>query len=210
MKTGLDLLAPVIRNYAAGRLYALAVRGAKYILGLGSVAMIALVFLWPDMQATQAVAPHVAGIDTAVNRLDHPQFDAVDKEGQPFTLRAQTALSAKADPDQIDLVNPNGVMLQKNGIALGLVGDTGTYAQEKKILHLQGNARVIEDKGLTLSTPDLTLDVQAKTIESNGAVNVQGPMGTLEARGLTGDHGAGILIFKGPAKLTLPEGSLKK
>lgn len=206
----LDLLTPTSpKTGSHGVFYGHVVRGARYLLGLGILSVIAVVFLWPDMRKAPATPPDVAGIDTATNRLEHPQFDAVDKDGQPYRLRAQTAIQDKANPDRIDLVAPIGVIDLKNGKKIGLVGESGIYAQEKKVMNLSGKVKLIENQGMQLDTQQMTIDLQAGTVTASGPVTAAGPMGTLRANGMTGTQETGILIFKGPATLTLPEGSMK-
>jgi LPS export ABC transporter protein LptC len=211
MNQSLDLLTPNTTSKAGhGIVYGYMVKGARFFLVIGILSVITVVFLWPDMRTPPRIQPDVAGIDTATNRLEHPRFNAVDGSGQPYELNAVSAVQNKATPDRIDLVAPTGRIDLKDGKKIGLMGTSGVYQQQNQIMNLSGGVKLIEDKGMELQSDQMTIDMKSQTVTAPGTVNVTGPMGTLKASGMTGKNKDGIIIFHGPAKMTLPQGGATK
>ena len=59
------------------------------------------------------------------------------------------------------------------------------------------------DAGYTLRTNTLKLNVRDNTASTSDAVEADGPDAHIQANGLDADGKSSVLIFKGPAKLTL-------
>jgi lipopolysaccharide export system protein LptC len=206
----LDLLSPTApKRVGHGHLYRQIVRGARYLLAVGMLSIVVVVFLWPDLRQAPVTTPDLAGVDAATNQLEHPQFDSVDAQGQPYRLQAERAVQDKTNPDRVDLIAPVGIVDLKDGKKMSLTGQSGVYAQEKKVMNLSGKVEMTEDHGMQLKTEQMTIDLQSGTVHAPGPVEAAGPMGTLKATGMVGDRTNNTLIFQGPATLTLPEENKK-
>ncbi len=137
------------------------------------------------------------------NELTNPRFESKDSRGQPFTITAQKAVQGQDNDGVLELEKPVADILLKSGAWLAISAEHGAYTEEVQSLKLQGDVRLFHDTGYELKTAQLDLDMlEAKAI-SNQDVYIQGPAGTLTAKGLKGDQTIGKLSFTGPAKLTL-------
>lgn len=137
------------------------------------------------------------------NELVNPRFESQDEKAQPYVITADRAFQADTNMDEIRLEKPNADMNMSDGTWIALKAIKGLFDQKNQLLDLEGNVRMYHDTGYLLKTKKLLLDIRNKTADTDTPVSVQGPAADLTAAGLSADGQSAILIFKGPAHLTL-------
>jgi lipopolysaccharide export system protein LptC len=192
----------VRRSFAATGVYRRMVRYIRVVLIVGVAAIVATIFLWPEIERT-APRPKNGVPPVASNELVKPRFESIDHERQPYTVTADRAVQNANDPDLIELDQPIADMTMKDGTWVALEADRGLYMQEAQKIDLSGHVRVFQDDGYELKGNRLLIDVKAQTVTSPEPVTGHGPVGKLTAARMNGNGANGVLVFHGPATLTL-------
>ncbi|MEM7617858.1 MAG: LPS export ABC transporter periplasmic protein LptC [Pseudomonadota bacterium] len=188
--------------------YSVFVRRMRLILPLIAVILIGVVFTWSNMgdetiiSAEDPAAPKTIG----KNELLNPKFESVDDKNQPYTIVAKRALQGNNNDDIVILEEPLADMLLNSGNWVAIKAKQGAFSQEKQSLLLRGDVELFHDKGYQMSMPELHVNMDKNTARTDKDVKGHGPLGTLEAKGLSADSAKGHLSFTGPAKLVLYQG----
>ena len=178
----------------------------RFILPLAALALTAIVITWPEMDNKILPVEKSALIpDTnrAQNELLNPRFESVDQNQNPYNVTAERAIQNQQNANLLKLEKPHGSMTMKDGAALNITSDLGSYEKEQEKLFLEKNVTLEHQSGYTLSTEELRVDLKDGQAFSDKDVEIKGDQGTIKAKGLDGDTETEILIFKGPATLTL-------
>jgi lipopolysaccharide export system protein LptC len=137
------------------------------------------------------------------NELLAPRFDTYDKDGRPYAITAERAYQTMDSTDIIYLEKPVADSTMSDGSWVALESVAGTYNQVKQTLFLEGNVKLFHDAGYSLLTEKLDIDLDNNKAVSDVAITGQGPIGQLEASGMVADGLSNVLIFTGPAKITI-------
>jgi lipopolysaccharide export system protein LptC len=176
----------------------------KWVLPLGAMALLALIALWPEIDAATSKArlalKHVSG-EIQGGKLIDARYNGVDEKGRPYTVTAATAW--QIDAERVGLTSPVGDITLQNGTWLSLTAKQGTFIQHQNQLDLVKDVTLYRDDGTTMRTESASIDTKAGAAAGSEPVHVEGPFGVLDAQGFTVmDKGAAI-DFPGPAHVIL-------
>lgn len=178
----------------------------RLVFGLSSLVILTYIFLWPSLQ-DQNLSKDVRNTAVpATADVVAPRFDAVDDQGQPFTLTAERATQDSQNLDLIHLNDPHGTLTLSNGIILDLTAKRADYHQTKKDLILTGEVTLKTNDGYVGTTDVAHINVQTRALATPGSVRITGPDVQLTAVAMTGDAQHDRLVFNGPATLTFTKG----
>lgn len=179
-------------------------------LGLPLVAVIltVVVITWPEMDDKIVIIPKEdlvpqSSNDIGANELLNPHFETTDAQQNPVSVTAIRAVQSQDNPNLIKLDQPKADLKMKNGSAVHLEADKGTYEQEVEKLFLQDNVIISHESGYELYAEELRINLTTRQAFSDKNVRVIGSEAQVKATGLEANMEDGILIFKGPATLTL-------
>lgn len=209
----LSRIGPATQTPKINKNYTRRIRRLAMILPIIALLMIMVIFNWnsfkddaisPLQEEAKAVAKQTIG----KNELLNPQFESTDDKGQPFTITANRATQDQSDEDLVVLENPSGALTLEDGANLTIKATNGQYRQVAQRIFLQDNVVMTHQeqndrRGYQLTTQELHVDMAANAAWSGVDVNAQGPIGTLQAKGMKASSTEETLIFTGPAKLTL-------
>jgi LPS export ABC transporter protein LptC len=201
--TELDFNAPkaeINRNYSRF------VRSMRLALPLLALALTVVVIAWPEMDdkiVTIQKDKLLPDANLAENELINPRFQSTDKDLNPYTVTAKSAIQNQQNADLVKLDTPKGSMTMKDGAILNVEANAGSYEQKQEKLFLENNVILNHQSGYILQTQELRVDLKKGQAFSDKEVMITGTDGTINAAGLEGDLDNEILIFKGPATLTL-------
>ncbi|MGF1553256.1 MAG: LPS export ABC transporter periplasmic protein LptC [Paracoccaceae bacterium] len=189
------------------------VRLAKWLLPLGSLAVLATIFLsgtergvTSDLLTTEERARLGAGL-----RLDNPRFAGRTEAGEPFVLSAAAALPDGPMPDEVRLDRPRGQVTLGDGRVVEAEAETGLLRRSADDLTLEGAVRIATDDGYVFTADTLSLDLASKGAATPGAVVATGPRGRLEAgrMRLEGAEARGdglVAVFEGGVRVLFRPG----
>jgi len=196
------------RKITVSKGYTRFVKSMRYLLPLFVLGLMIVVITWPEMEDKVVIVPKEDLIpqsskDIGENELLNPKFETTDAQQNPVNVTAVRALQNQENPNLVKLEQPNADLKMKDGSAINIQANQGTYEQGVEKLFLQEDVRIKHESGYELQAEELRVDMKTREAFSDKNVRIEGPEATVEATGLDGNVEAGVLIFKGPAKLTL-------
>ncbi len=203
------------RDYS--RNYSVFIKGVRVVFPLLALCLVVLLFSWNKIgqlwvddvsdDALPLVAPVVRVITK--NELLNPRFESVDEKGNPYIITAKRASQGQSNEDDLVILDePLADVVLDGGRWLAVKAAQAAFRQETQRLLLKGDVEIFHDEGYRLYTQEMDVDMVGGYAKSSVDVRVQGPKGVLDAKGLHADRTAGLLVFKGPAKLVLSGGGL--
>jgi lipopolysaccharide export system protein LptC len=204
----LDELKVQDRNISVNKGYTRFVKFMRYGLPILAVALVAVVVTWPEMDDKIVVVDKVDILpesqnDIGQNELLNPKFETTDAQQQPVNVTANRALQNSDNPNLVKLEKPVANLKMKDGAQVNIEALDGTYEQESEKLFLQNEVKIKHESGYELNAEELRVDMKTREAFSDKNVSIDGPDAMIEATGLEGNVDDGVLIFKGPAKLTI-------
>jgi lipopolysaccharide export system protein LptC len=181
------------------------IRKLRIILPVIATCILFAVLVFSDRKDPIEARPieEIVKQETGANELIDAQFSSKDEKDRPYTITSDRAYQEHSDSDEIQLENPKANLHVDNNTTISLEGQSGTYDQEKQLLHLKGNVKLLQNEGYEIVTDTVDININNQTANSNSPVSGQGPAGDIKASGLKASGDQSILIFKGPATLTL-------
>lgn len=181
-----------------------AVLAGKFLLPLLGLALLTALVLWPELDRASEQARvafrRLSGVVEGATMLD-ARYRGVDERGRPYTLSAERARQGSGD--RVDLTEPKGDMRQENGGWLFVEARQGVFLQKANQVDLAREVLLYRDDGMTMRTESLAVDMKAGAAASSEPVQVEGPLGNLEARGFVMFEKGGVIQFTGPARMVV-------
>jgi lipopolysaccharide export system protein LptC len=141
-------------------------------------------------------------------RTQQAQYRGQDKLGRPFLISAQEAVQARSnDP----IVNISGMAAQI-GLESGparIEGDRARYDMTAQKVDVAGPIRVTAADGYRLDTRDVTVDLNARALQSRGPVEGSMPLGRFSAGRFRADLGTRTVVLDGRARLHIVQGAVR-
>jgi lipopolysaccharide export system protein LptC len=180
---------------------------AKLVLPLVAVALLALVWAWPNLRGGdlrfRLGFSDLVTRETAGPSMINPRYVGTDKNQQPYSITSNVARNSPTDRMKIDLEVPKGDIVLNNGTWLMLSADTGVYARTAKTLDLTGGVTLFHDSGYEIRTDSAYVDLDQGTAAGDQPVHGQGPFGDLRAEGFILLDKGKVIHFTGKSKLTI-------
>ncbi len=179
----------------------------KFALPATALALIVLIFLWPQIRMVDTRF-NIGFARLKATKSEDPsmvnaRYVGTDKNNQPFSITADLAKDLLSGSAAIELEMPKADLALKNGTWLALTANSGVYNQKKKQLDLQGAVNLFHDSGYEFKTSKLSIDLDAGRAQSDQKVRGQGPFGQLQAEGFHLVNGGKSIFFTGKAKLII-------
>lgn len=154
-------------------------------------------------QKSVATLPSADKTTPGLIELIKPTFEDVDTDGSPYTITADKAVRAVDTPDMVLFTNPVADIKLKDKSWLAAKAKTGTFDRKNDTLELKDDVDIFHDSGYELRTQDIVISMKQKTAYTSKPVVAQGPVGMLSAQNMSILNRGEIIIFGGPAKLTI-------
>lgn len=119
-------------------------------------------------------------------RLISARYRGADNKGQPFEVRAASAVQKSSAVPVVDLTTLAASILLNDGPAR-LVANTGRYDLRSQSVAVDGPVKFRAANGYALDTSDVTVDLKNRSLESQGAASGDMPLGTFAADRLSAD-----------------------
>ncbi len=202
----LDQLNVSDRDSTVNTGYTRFVKYMRFILPFAALTLTVIVLTWPEMDNKVTVIPKediAPQTEIGENELVNPHFKTTDAQQQPIDITAIRAIQNQENPNLIKLDKPNADLKMKDGSTIQIKADRGIYEQEVEKLFLEQNVQIHHGSGYTLFAEELRINMKTQEAFSDKTVRIKGSKAEINAKGLEGNMKEGILIFKGPATLTL-------
>jgi lipopolysaccharide export system protein LptC len=186
------------------RRYTVFVNSMRFVLPVIALAIITVVLAWPKMDDnfTAIEKKDIIPQTTGRNELMSPHFESVTQDQNPYIITAARAVQDMDDQSIVLLEQPVADITMSNG-KLNMKANNGVYRQNEKILILDGQVQMVNQDGFTLQSQRMNISVDNKIAWTDTIVHGEGTAGTLDAQAMNANNETGIVVFTGPAKLTL-------
>lgn len=177
----------------------------KLVLPLVALGLLSTLFLFSQKINPEDAIPY-ATVDVADRLRDPKMTDAgyvgMTADGSEIKV---DALEARPGVDGGEMTTVFGTLTSPSGSATDLTSATATLKSALQVLKLAGGAELRSAGGYTVNTPGFDVATDRTHVESTGAVDVNGPIGHLEADKMVLSQsevgGPYLLVFNGKVRL---------
>lgn len=141
-------------------------------------------------------------------RVTEALYRGEDSKGQPFSLRAGSAVQKNSREPIVDLNDMSARILLSDGPAL-LEARKGRYDMDTERVAIDGPVQFQAAGGYRLTTRDVGVDLRTRRMRSAGRVDGRMPVGTFSADRLDADMAARTVTLNGRARLRIDQNGLK-
>lgn len=125
-----------------------------------------------------------------------------DAKGQPFSLRAGSAVQATSAVPIVRLADLTGSIRLPDGPAT-IAAATGRYDMDTEQVNVDGPVRFRGADGYRLDTRDVTVDMKTRQVRSGGAADGAMNLGTFRADRLNADLADKTVVLTGRVHLRI-------
>ncbi|MDO7834118.1 LPS export ABC transporter periplasmic protein LptC [Sphingobium sp. HBC34] len=141
-------------------------------------------------------------------RLTEALYRGQDSKGQPFSLRAGSAVQKSSREPIVDLSSLSARILLSDGPAV-LTAQKGRYDMDSERVGIDGPVQFEAAGGYRLTTRDVGIDLKTRRMKSAGRVDGRIPIGTFSGDHLEADMAARTVTLNGRARLRIEQNGLK-
>lgn len=141
-------------------------------------------------------------------RVTEALYRGQDSKGQPFSLRAGSAVQKSSREPVVDLSSMSARILLSDGPAT-LTAQKGRYDMETERVGIEGPVQFEAAGGYRLTTRDVGIDLKTRRMRSAGRVDGRIPIGTFSGDHLEADMTARTVTLNGRASLRIEQNGLK-
>ena len=141
-------------------------------------------------------------------RVERARYTGEDNKGQPFLIVADRAVQQSSN---VPVVTIEGMRARLNLARgpLSIAALKGRYDLEKEMVAVDGPIRVVGPDGYRLATRDVTVNLDQRTMQSNGAVSGEMPLGRFQAGRLSADLDERTVRLNGGVRLKIVQGAVR-
>ncbi len=155
----------------------------KVLLPSLAVVLLGLLVAWPYMKGAQLTDPVELGKVVGKNlSMINPVFYGIDRQNRPFSITADQAWEETPGSGVILLQRPKSDFSTREGEAVYVESQEGTYYQATKILELRRQVNLYHENGHELHTELTKVDLEKSTAEGHLPVTGHGPKGALDGK----------------------------
>lgn len=141
-------------------------------------------------------------------RVTEALYRGEDSKGQPFSLRAGSAVQKTSRDPVVQLKDLSARILLNDGPAV-LTAQQGMYDMDREDVTVRGPVQFQSAGGYRLTTRDVGIDLKAREMESRGRVDGRMPVGTFSANQLKADLRDRTVTLVGNARLRIDQNAIK-
>lgn len=142
-------------------------------------------------------------------RVSSALYRGVDDEGRSFSISAGSAVQKSAAVPQVELDQLSARILLDDGPAL-LVAASGRYDLSRQRVDIPGSVNFQTSKGYRMVANNVAIELAAKQLSSNGAVDGRIPAGVFSADSMRADLSQRTVTLEGNARLRMVPDRMKK
>ena len=184
----------------------------KFLLPLAALALLFLVFLWPNLNSDDlkfqlgfaTINFEIGGQPSMIN----PRYHGADEKNQRYSVTADLAKRIGKNQDSLSsevlrLEMPKADIMMKDGTWLVLTAKTGVFLKKEQKLNLTGKVNLFHDSGFEVTTQKAQIDLENGAATGALPVEGHGPFGHLEGEGFKLLNKGKTIFFTGKSRLTI-------
>lgn len=188
--------------------YSAFVQAMKVLLPLSALALIGLVFVLPqfgeaEKAVRESIKAQIKTQDLENLYMVKARYTGVDNKNRPYTLMADTARQVSTESDLVALEGPKADLTLEDGAWVAVRAKAGAFYRKRQVLILFGEVNLFHDKGYTVQTKEVEVDLTKGTAQGTKPVVAHGPLGILRAQGFKVLNRGETYLFTGKARLVI-------
>lgn len=187
------------------------VRTTRVLLPMGIGALVAFMSIAPlTIAGEMAFLLDKNKVEVAKERMRVTEalYRGADAKGQPFALRAGSAVQATSREPLVRLQDLSASLAMREGPAI-LRADRARYDMDREQVAVEGPVTYQSADGYRLVTHDVDVDLKSRTLASQGRVEGRMPLGTFSGDRLSADLPARVVRLEGRARLRIVQGAAR-
>lgn len=187
------------------------VRFTRIVLPMGIGALIAFLSIAPlTIAGDMSFVLDKNKVEVAKERLRVTEalYRGEDAKGQPFSLRAGSAVQLTSREPIVRLSDLSARLAMKDGPAV-LQANQARYDMDREAVAVDGPVTFQSADGYRLVTRDVNVDLKSRQVASRGTVEGRMPIGTFSGGRMSADLNARVVRLEGGARLRIVQGAAK-
>lgn len=187
------------------------VRFTRIVLPMGIGALIAFLSIAPlTIAGDMSFVLDKNKVEVAKERLRVTEalYRGEDAKGQPFSLRAGSAVQLTSREPIVRLSELSARLAMKDGPAV-LQANQARYDMDREAVAVDGPVTFQSADGYRLVTRDVNVDLKSRQVASRGTVEGRMPIGTFSGGRMSADLNARVVRLEGGARLRIVQGAAK-
>lgn len=141
-------------------------------------------------------------------RVTEALYRGEDSQGRPFSIKAGSAVQKSSREAVVDLKELSARILLNDGPAQ-IRANSGVYDMDREDVIVPGTVQLESAGGYRLTTSNVTVDLQDRTLSSAAPVEGRTNIGTFRADSLKADMSERTITLEGNAKLRITQNGLR-
>jgi lipopolysaccharide export system protein LptC len=137
-------------------------------------------------------------------RITSATYRGEDRKGQPFVLRAGSAVQISSLDPVVRLGDLSASITLDDGPAT-LDARAGRYDMDRETIMIDGPIRFAAADGFALETRDVAVGLKTRKLASGGPVSGRLPIGTFTANQITADLATRSVVLEGRVRLHITQ-----
>jgi lipopolysaccharide export system protein LptC len=187
------------------------IRIAKLILPVVIGALVAVLVIAPLAKRSEIsflLAKDKVDIASERMRVSEAMYRGEDSKGHPFTLSAGGAVQKSSKVPVVELQDLSARITLDDGPAV-LWTPNANYNMDNEMVRVPGALLFESAGGYRMTTRGVSLDLKARKLVSDGAVDGRIPLGTFSANRMRADLNARTVALEGRARLRIVQGAAR-
>jgi len=194
------------RLSALGAGYSWFVRITKIALPLAAIVIIGLIIYRmsaPNQALQISDIPVQEKTTPGQSELVSARYEGTDDAGRKYVVTADKAIRDMTAEKAVRMTNPKGQLALDDNGWLRVESTDGLYDNVAGTMQLTGGVKVTHSSGYIMNLQNIDIHLEDRHAVSRLPVTVTGPSGDIAAQGMEVTDGGNLVIFTGPAKMTL-------
>jgi lipopolysaccharide export system protein LptC len=212
MSEAADRKHEIMRHWAEpGSRHDKVIRAVKYGLPVLIVVLVILLAISPfEQRGDVSFILDKNEVEQARERMrvEQARYVGVDNRGQNFLIIADRAVQQSSNVPVVMIEGMSARLDLARG-PLTIAALKGRYDLEQERVAVDGPIRVVAPDGYRLTTRDVMVDLDKRTMRSSGPVSGELPLGHFEAGGLNADLEERTVRLEGGVRLKIVQGVVR-
>lgn len=185
--------------------YSFFVRILKFTLPLAALVIVGILITRLTGEPAQNLASIPKEEKTTPGQVElvGAKYEGEDDQGRPYTVTADKATRAMDAPDSVLFENPVADITLQDKTWVAVRGKNGVFDRTTETLDMRDDVTVFHDSGYEMHLQNLHISLKQKAASSTLPVQAQGPMGIITAQNMSVEDQGDLIVFGGPATLTI-------
>lgn len=141
-------------------------------------------------------------------RVTEALYRGEDSKGQPFALRAGSAVQVSSKDPVVRLKDLRAEIRLSDGPAM-IAANAGRYDMDREVVNVDGPIRFTAANGYELVTRDVAISLKSRQLASGGPVSGRMPLGSFSAGRIRADLPGRSVVLDGRARLHIVQGVVR-